>query len=112
MAKRDYYEVLGLRRDASDHDLKQAFRRLAMKHHPDRNPEDDTAQEKFKEAREAYEILGDPDRRAMYDQFGHAGVEPGAGQGFGNVSDIFNDIFSEFFGGGRRSRPRRGSDLR
>ncbi|TDJ31842.1 MAG: molecular chaperone DnaJ [Gammaproteobacteria bacterium] len=112
MAKRDYYEVLGVRRDASEHDLKRAFRRLAMKHHPDRNPDDDTAQDKFKEAKEAYEILGDPDRRAMYDQFGHAGVDPGVGAGFGNVADIFNDIFGEFFGGDRRSRPRRGSDLR
>lgn len=114
MAKRDYYEVLGVRRDASEHDLKQAFRRLAMKHHPDRNPDEDTAQEKFKEAREAYEVLGDPDRRAMYDQYGHAGVENGlgGGPGFGNVSDIFNEIFGEFFGGGRRARPRRGSDLR
>lgn len=114
MAKRDYYDVLGVRRDASEHDLKQAFRRLAMKYHPDRNPDDDTAQEKFKEAREAYEILGNPDRRAVYDQYGHEGLRGGLGSGgpgFGNVSDIFNEIFGEFFGGGRR-RPRRGADLR
>ena len=112
--KRCYYEVLGVARGAKDEELKKAFRRLAMKNHPDRCPDDPQAQERFKEAKEAYEILGDPQRRAMYDQYGHAAFENGAGRRggapFGDVGDIFGDIFSDIFGGGRRAA--RGSDLR
>lgn len=112
--KRCYYEVLGVARSASDEELKKAFRRLAMKNHPDRCPDDPHAQDRFKEAKEAYEILGDPQRRAMYDQYGHAAFENGAGRRggapFGDVGDIFGDIFSDIFGGGRRAA--RGSDLR
>jgi len=112
--KRCYYEVLGVARSANDEELKKAFRRLAMKNHPDRCPGDPQAQERFKEAKEAYEILGDPQRRAMYDQYGHAAFEYGAGRRggapFGDVGDIFGDIFSDIFGGGRRAA--RGSDLR
>ena len=94
MAQRDYYEILGVSRDVSDGELKKAYRRLAMKYHPDRNPDDDDATDLFKEAKEAFEILKDPQKRAAYDQFGHAGVsnQPGAGgAGFGGA-DI-NDIF-------------------
>ncbi|HEX6295740.1 MAG TPA: molecular chaperone DnaJ [Burkholderiales bacterium] len=117
MPKRDYYEVLGVNRDASEEDLKKAYRRLAMKWHPDRNPDNPKAEEHFKEAKEAYEVLCEPSKRAAYDQFGHAGVDPhagmagGAGAGFG---DIFSDIFGEIFGGGRagRSTVFRGADLR
>jgi molecular chaperone DnaJ len=76
MAKRDYYEVLGLNRDAAEADVKKAYRRLAMKFHPDRNPDDESAEEKFKEATEAYEVLSDGEKRAAYDQYGHAGVDP------------------------------------
>ena len=116
-SKRCYYEVLGVERTASDDDLKKAFRRLAMKCHPDRCPDDPHAQEKFKEAKEAYEILGDGQKRAAYDQYGHAAFEHGMGGrggGFnGDVGDIFGDIFSDIFGmGGGRGRARRGSDLR
>lgn len=114
--KRDYYEVLGVERKASEDDLKKAFRRLAMKCHPDRCPDDPQAQERFKEAKEAYEILTDARKRAAYDQYGHAAFENGAGGqgGFsGDVGDIFGDIFSDIFGmGGGRGRARRGSDLR
>ena len=81
MAKRDYYEVLGANRNASEADLKKAYRRLAMKYHPDRNPDDEAAEKSFKEAKEAYEILADPPKRSAYDQFGHAGVDPSAGVG-------------------------------
>jgi molecular chaperone DnaJ len=121
MAKRDYYAVLGLGRDATDDDLKKAYRKLAMKHHPDRNPEDKGAEEKFKEAKEAYEVLGDPKKRAAYDQFGHAGVDASAGfggrgpEGFGGFADAFGDIFGEIFGQGQRGRGSgmfRGADLR
>lgn len=120
MAKRDYYEVLGVERGASEADLKKAYRRLAMKYHPDRNPDDKAAEEAFKEANEAYEVLSDANKRAAYDQHGHAGVDPSMGGGpggFGNAnfSDIFGDVFSDFFGGARggsRGGPQRGSDLR
>lgn len=118
MAKRDYYEVLGVAKNASEAELKKAFKRLAMKHHPDRNPDDKDAEEKFKEAKEAYDVLSDGQKRAAYDQFGHAGVDssgmgggPGAGASF---SDIFGDVFGDIFGGGGggSGRTRRGSDLR
>ena len=121
MAKRDYYEVLGVNRDAPDPELKKAYRRLAMKHHPDRNPDNAKAEEQFKEAQEAYEILSDPEKRAAYDQYGHAGVDPSAGMsgaggaGFGGFADAFGDIFGDIFGGsGGRSRSNvyRGADLR
>ena len=118
MAKRDYYEVLGVNRDASEEDIKKAYRKLAMQHHPDRNPDNAKAEEKFKEAKSAYEILCDPDKRAAYDRFGHAGVDAHAGAaaggaGFGGFADAFGDIFSEIFGGGRtRSNVYRGADLR
>lgn len=119
MAKRDYYEVLGVERGASEAELKKAYRRLAMKYHPDRNPDDKDAEDKFKEANEAYEILTDANKRAAYDQYGHAGVDPNMGAGAGgfgggNFSDIFGDVFGDIFGGGRagRSSVQRGSDLR
>src|SRR5918911_2729966 len=116
MAKRDYYEVLGVNRDATEEDLKKAYRRLAMKWHPDRNPDNPKAEEHFKEAKEAYEVLTDANKRAAYDHYGHAGVDPasaGAGAGFGGFSDAFGDIFSDIFGGGRsRSTVFRGADLR
>ena len=120
MAKRDYYEVLGVERGVSEAELKKAYRRLAMKHHPDRNPDDKAAEEKFKEANEAYEVLSDAGKRSAYDQYGHAGVDPqmggGGGPGGANFSDIFGDVFSDFFGGGGRGGSRggaqRGSDLR
>ena len=118
MAKRDYYEVLGLNRDASDDDLKKAYRRLAMKHHPDRNPDDANAEARFKEASEAYEILSDGEKRAAYDRFGHAGVDPGAAGGpggfNGSFGDIFSDVFGDIFGAARsgRSSVEQGADLR
>src|SRR3954447_8572064 len=115
MAKRDYYEVLGMNRDCSEEDLKKSYRRLAMKWHPDRNPDNPKAEEHFKEAKEAYEILSDANKRAAYDQFGHAGVDPQAGVGgAGGFGDIFSDIFGEIFGGGRggRSTVYRGADPR
>ena len=108
MPKRDYYEVLGVNRDAPDEELKKAYRKLAMKHHPDRNPDNPKAEEHFKEAKEAYEVLTDPQKRAAYDQYGHAGVDPGAGMGagagaagFGGFADAFGDIFGDIFGSGR-----------
>src|SRR5437764_11699218 len=128
MSKRDYYTVLGVARDASEEDIKKSYRKLAMKHHPDRNPDDKTAEDKFKEAKEAYEVLCDARKRAAYDQFGHAGVDASAGfgagargfggqEGFGGFADAFGDIFGEIFGsaGGGRSRGNgvfRGADLR
>lgn len=120
MSKRDYYDILGVNRDASDDDIKKAYRKLAMKYHPDRNPDSKEAEDKFKEVKEAYEILSEPKKRSAYDQFGHAGVDPqagmGGGQGFGGFGD-FADIFSDIFGGGRaagggRSNVYRGADLR
>ncbi|TLF53690.1 molecular chaperone DnaJ [Halomonas urmiana] len=123
MSKRDYYEVLGLERGADQKDIKKAYRRLAQKFHPDRNPDDDSAAEKFREVSEAYEVLSDGEKRAAYDQFGHAGVDGQAGGGFGGAgagaggfSDIFGDVFGDIFGGGGGRRhpnaPQRGSDLR
>src|SRR3569832_407393 len=126
MAKRDYYEILGVPRNASEAELKKAYRRLAMKHHPDRNPDDKKAEEHFKEAKEAYEVLTDARKRAAYDQFGHAGVAPSAAagfgargfggqEGFGGFADAFGDIFGEIFGaqrGGRGNGAYRGADLR
>ncbi len=122
MAKRDFYEVLGVAKNASEAELKKAYRRMAQKHHPDRNPDDAAAEEKFKEAKEAYEILSNSQKRAAYDQFGHAGVDqsaggPGAGgAGPGGFGDIFGDVFGDIFGGGRAggggSNAYRGSDLR
>lgn len=120
MAKKDFYEVLGLSRTASDDEIKRAYKKLAMKYHPDRNQGDASAEERFKEIKEAYEILSDAQKRAAYDQFGHAGVDAsiggaggfGAGQGFGGFGG-FGDIFSDIFGGGGRgfSGPRPGDDL-
>jgi molecular chaperone DnaJ len=105
--KRDFYEVLGVARNASDDDIKKAYRKLAMKYHPDRNPDDKAAEDKFKEAKEAYEILSDAQKRAAYDQHGHAGVDPnmrggfGPGaEGFGGFAEAFGDIFGDLFGGG------------
>jgi molecular chaperone DnaJ len=120
MAKRDFYEILGVNRDASDDEIKKAYRKLAMKHHPDRNPDNPKAEEHFKEAKEAYEILSDAQKRQAYDQFGHAGVDPQAGPGgagMGGFADAFSDIFGDIFGGGRgggggRSTVYRGADLR
>src|SRR5665647_953441 len=103
MAKRDYYEILGVNRDATEDEIKKAYRKLAMKHNPDRNPDNPKAEEHFKEAKEAYEMLSDDQKRAAYDQYGHAGVDPSSGagpggQGFGNFSDAFGDIFGDIFG--------------
>lgn len=110
MSKRDYYEVLGVARDASEEDVKKAYRRLAMKYHPDRNPDNPQAEDLFKEAKEAYEVLADADRRRTYDAYGHAGAEAAMGSGFGGFSDVFGDIFGDIFGGGRRSNVYRGAD--
>lgn len=98
MAKRDYYDILGLDHDASSDDIKRAYRKLAMKHHPDRNPDDATAEAKFKEAAEAYEVLHDDDKRARYDRYGHEGVSSGGGPQFSNFEDIFQQ-FGDIFGG-------------
>src|SRR5688500_2543494 len=130
MAKRDYYEILGVTKNASTDEIKKAYRKVAMQFHPDRNPGDKAAEEKFKEAAEAYEVLSDADKRAQYDRFGHAGVGNGR-QGYGggnmNMDDIFSqfgdifgeDVFGNFFSGGRgrgggggRSHGTKGSNLR
>ena len=118
MSKRDYYEVLGVARNAGDDELKKAYRRCAMKHHPDRNPGDKGAEATFKECKEAYEVLSDGGKRRMYDQHGHAAFEhgmgggnAGPGPGFHDVGDIFGDIFGNIFGGGGRQGPRRGADV-
>jgi len=117
--KRDYYEILGLNRDASDEDIKKSYRKMAMKHHPDRNPDSKDGEEKFKEAKEAYEVLSSAEKRRAYDTYGHAGVNPqmggmgGDSAGMGGFSDAFGDIFGDIFGGGRtRSNVYRGADLR
>lgn len=122
MAKRDYYEILGLAKNATDEEIKKAYRKLAMKYHPDRNPDSKGAEDKFKEAKEAYEMLSDAQKREAYDRFGHAGVDPnmGAGAGAGGFGaggfgDAFGDIFGDIFGNSRaRSGPQvyRGADLR
>ena len=121
MSKRDYYQVLGVPRNATEEAVTKSYRRLAMKYHPDRNPDDKEAEERFKEAKEAYEILTDAQKRAAYDQYGHAGLDAarGAGQGFSPsdaFGDIFGDMFGDIFGGGRRGGGRsavyRGADLR
>src|SRR5215217_6188707 len=129
MAKRDYYEILSVSKTASSDEIKKAYRKVAMQFHPDRNPGDKAAEEKFKEAAEAYEVLSDTDKRAQYDRFGHAGVSGAGGRGGGaqNMDDIFSqfgdifgeDIFGSFFGGQqrgggggqRRARGTRGSNL-
>ncbi len=116
MAKRDYYEILGVSKTSSNDEIKKSYRRLAMKHHPDRNTDDSDAESKFKEAKEAYEVLSDSDKRAAYDQFGHNGVRGGpAGGGFSaeGFGDVFGDVFGDIFGGGRRGRSQvfRGADL-
>src|SRR5690606_11359233 len=104
MTKRDYYEVLGVNRDADEDELKKSYRKLAMKHHPDRNPDNPKAEEHFKEAKEAYEVLSDQNKRAAYVRYGHAGVDPsagaGAGAGYANFADAFGDIFGDMFGAG------------
>lgn len=116
MSVRDYYEVLGVSRDASDQEIKSAYRKLALQHHPDRNQGNAAAEEQFKQAAEAYSVLGDAEKRSRYDRFGHAGVSGAAGGGFnpdtfGDFSDILGDFFG-FGGGARRGGPTRGSDLR
>ena len=127
--KRDYYEVLGLQKGASEEEIKKAFRKMAMKYHPDKNPGNKEAEEKFKEVNEAYSVLSDPDKKSKYDRFGHAGVDPngmggaggfggfGGAGGFGGFEDIF-DMFGSAFGGGfgggsqrRANQPRKGKDL-
>ena len=122
MAKKDYYEILGVPKSAEEREIKKAYKRLAMKFHPDRNQGDKDAEGKFKEVKEAYEILTDAQKRAAYDQYGHAAFEQGGGGGYGgggfgggggaDFSDIFGDVFGDIFSGGRRQRASRGADLR
>jgi molecular chaperone DnaJ len=119
-SKRDYYDVLGVSRESSGDELRKAYRREALKHHPDRNPNDAQAEAKFKEVNEAYQVLSDEQKRQVYDQFGHAGLEGGGGPGFDGISDVFShmqDLFAEMFSGsmgfgGGGARQRRGGDLR
>lgn len=114
--KQDYYELLGVSKGASEDELKKAFRKLAMKYHPDRNADDAGAQEKFKEVKEAYDVLSDPSKRQAYDRYGHrafeGGTGGGGGGGFSDLGDIFGEVFGDIFGGQRRAGPRRGSDMR
>src|SRR6185295_603790 len=126
VSKRDYYEILGVARTASDSDIKSAYRKLAMKHHPDRNPGDKAAEDSFKECAEAYAVLADTEKRGLYDRFGHAGVGTAAGGGAagfdptifsefgGDFADILGNMFGfgDLFGGRRRGGPQRGDDLR
>ena len=117
--KRDYYEVLGVSQGASEDEIKKAYKKMARKYHPDLNPGDKTAEEKFKEVNEAYEVLSDADKKARYDQYGHAGVDPNFGAGrlrrrirrggfdFGDLGDIFGSFFGGGFGGGRRTESQR-----
>ena len=119
MSKQDFYQTLGIAKNSTDAEIKKAYRRLAMKHHPDRNPGNKTSEQKFKEGKEAYEVLSDPQKRSTYDQFGHAGMNTQSGMGGGfNPGDSFNDIFGDMFGDifgsrrGQRSNIQRGSDLR
>ena len=119
MSKQDFYQTLGIAKNSTDAEIKKAYRRLAMKHHPDRNPGNKTSEQKFKEGKEAYEVLSDPRKRSTYDQFGHAGMNTQSGMGGGfNPGDSFNDIFGDMFGDifgsrrGQRSNIQRGSDLR
>src|ERR1700739_835139 len=117
MSKRDFYETLGVAKNASEEEIKKAYRKLAMKHHPDRNPDDKHAEERFKAAKEAYEVLSDAQKRAAYDRFGHAGVDPAAaaGAGMGGFAEAFGDIFGDIFGAATRGRTGgafRGADLR
>jgi len=122
MAKQDYYSLLGVERGCSQEELKKAYRKLAMKYHPDRNPGDKEAEQKFKDINEAYDVLKDEQKRAAYDRYGHAAFENGGmgggggpfggAGGFGGFADIFDEMFGEFMGGGRRSGPSRGADLR
>jgi len=119
MSKQDFYQTLGIAKNSTDAEIKKAYRRQAMKHHPDRNPGNKASEQKFKEAKEAYEVLSDPQKRSTYDQFGHAGMNTQSGMGGGfNPGDSFNDIFGDMFGDifgsrrGQRSNIQRGSDLR
>ncbi|MGD9843664.1 MAG: DnaJ domain-containing protein, partial [Steroidobacteraceae bacterium] len=117
MSKRDFYEILGVEKTANEAEIKKAYRRMAQKHHPDRNPDNKESESKFKEAKEAYEVLTDDRKRAAYDQYGHAGIDPQRGGGGADAfGDVFGDVFGDIFGGGRRGgggrQVYRGADLR